>query len=252
MPDSLAAQALAPSRNRLLAALPSSMLAALRPLLVPVRLTAPQTLHVGGEPVAAVHFVETGFVSMVARLKDGTLAEVRLVGREGMVGLPLALCAGTATTEAMVLGNGTALRLDAANLAREMAGNGPLRRVLLRYALAFQAQVAQTAARNGRHVPEEGLARWLLMAHDRAAGDVLPVSQDFVALMLGVRRSGVTVAAGLLQKVGLVHDVRGSISILDRAGLEAAACDCHAAVERDYARLFPHPEAAPRVATAPT
>ncbi len=226
-------------RNHLLAALPPHDLARLRPQLEPVALLVPQVLYAAGQPIPAVHFVETGWVSMVARLEGGDLAEVGLVGREGMVGLSLALGADAASTEAMVQGTGTALRMDAAAFRQALAGSAALHRLLLRYALAFQAQVSQTAACNGRHRLEERLARWLLMAHDRADGDELPLTQDFLSMMLAVRRSGVTIAAGILQKAGLIRYVRGRITVLDRPGLEAAACECHGAVRREYARLLP-------------
>ncbi len=226
-------------RNHLLAALPPPDLARLRPQLEPVALLVPQVLYASGQPIPAVHFVETGWVSMVAQLEGGDLAEVGLVGREGMVGLPLALGADAASTEAMVQGSGTALRMDAAAFGRALSGSTALHRLLLRYALAFQAQVAQTAACNGRHRLEERLARWLLMAHDRAEGDELPLTQDFLSMMLAARRSGVTIAAGILQKAGLIRYVRGRITVLDRPGLEDAACECHGAVRREYARLLP-------------
>ncbi|CAA9272678.1 MAG: cAMP-binding proteins - catabolite gene activator and regulatory subunit of cAMP-dependent protein kinases [uncultured Acetobacteraceae bacterium] len=233
-------------RNRLLAALPPPDLARLWPQLEPVALLVPQILYAAGQPIPAVHFIETGWVSKVARLEGGDLAEVGLVGREGMVGLSLALGADAASTEAMVQGTGTALRMDAAAFGDALAGSAALHRLLLRYALAFQAQVAQTAACNGRHRLEERLARWLLMAHDRADGDDLPLTQDFLSMMLGVRRSGVTIAAGILQKAGLIRYVRGRIAVLDRPGLEAAACECHAAVRREHARLLPDAGNAPR------
>ena len=232
-------------RNHLLAALPPHDLARLRPQLEPVALLVPQVLYAAGQPIPAVHFVETGWVSMVARLEGGDLAEVGLVGREGMVGLSLALGADAASTEAMVQGTGTALRMDAAAFGQALAGSAALHRLLLRYALAFQAQVSQTAACNGRHRLEERLARWLLMAHDRAEGDELPLTQDFLSMMLAVRRSGVTIAAGILQQAGLIRYVRGRITVLDRPGLEAAACECHGAVQREHARLLPDAGGAP-------
>jgi hypothetical protein len=113
-----------------------------------------------------------------------------------------------------------------------------LRALLLRYALAFQAQVAQTAACNGRHPVERRLARWLLMAHDRAEGDTFPMTHEFLSMMLGVRRAGVTVAAGALQRAGLIHYDRGGLAVTDRPGLEAAACECHDAVRREFQRLL--------------
>ena len=150
-------------RNHLLAALPPHDLARLWPQLEPVALQVPHVLYAAGQPIPAVHFIETGWVSKVARLEGGDLAEVGLVGREGMVGLSLALGADAASTEAMVQGTGTAFRMGAAAFGDVLAGSAALHRLLLRYALAFQAQVAQTAACNGRHHTEQRLARWLLM-----------------------------------------------------------------------------------------
>jgi CRP-like cAMP-binding protein len=227
------------SRNRLLAALPPEDLAELWPQLELVPLVIPHVLYVRGEPISAVHFIESGWVSKVARLEGGDLAEVGLVGREGMVGLPLALGADAASHEALVQGPGTALRMSAGAFGHAQAGSVAFHRLLLRYALAFQAQVAQTAACNGRHKLEERLARWLLMAHDRADGNELPLTQEFLSMMLCVRRSGVAIAAGILQKAGLIQYARGRVTVIDRAGLEVAACECHRTVRREYDRLLP-------------
>jgi len=226
-------------RNRLLAALPLDELAELWPQFELTTLIVPQVLYARGELIPAAYFVESGWISKVARLENGDIAEVGLVGREGMVGLSLALGADASSSEAMVQGSGTALRMNAGAFSRAQTGSTAFNQLLLRYALAFQAQVAQTAACNGRHKLEERLARWLLMAHDRADGNDLPLTQDFLSMMLCVRRSGVTLAAGILQKAGLIRYARGHITVLDRPGLEVAACECHRTVQREYARLIP-------------
>ena len=225
---------MAPSapRNRLLAALPPETLAALRPHLEPAELALRQTLHAPGEPIAHVWFPETGYVSMLAYLEDGDAAEVGLVGREGMVGLPVLLGAESDDLEAMVQSPGTALRMDAAAFREELERIPAFRTLLLRYALVHHGQVARSAACNGRHHTDQRLARWLLMAHDRARTDEFPMTHEFLAMMLGVRRVGVTLAVGQLQKAGFIRYERGCIEVTDRPGLESAACECYGIVRR--------------------
>jgi CRP-like cAMP-binding protein len=224
--------------NRLLAALPAGDLAWLRPQLESVEFASRSILHAPGEPVTGVHFPETGWISMLATLENGDAAEVGLVGREGMVGLPLLLGTDRSPFEAMVQSSGSALRLPADAFQEALERSAALHRLLLRYALAFSVQVAQTAACNGRHHIEQRLARWMLMAHDRSEGDGFPMTHEFLSMMLGVRRAGVTVAAGALQRAGLIQYERGRMTITDRDGLEAGACDCYDLVRREYTRLF--------------
>ena len=229
-------------RNHLLAALPPGDLAWLRPRLEPVEFDNRTILHAPGEPLTAVHFPETGWVSMLATLESGDSAEVGLVGREGMVGLPLLLGADTSPFEAMVQsGEVTALRLPADAFQTALERSVALRTLLLRYALFFSVQVAQTAACNGRHQIEQRLARWMLMAHDRSDGASFPMTHEFLSMMLGVRRAGVTVAAGALQRAGLIRYERGRMTVTDRPGLEAGACECYDQVRREYERLFGRP-----------
>ncbi len=226
------------SRNRLLAALPSGVLAELWPQLQSVELPFRHVLQAPGKPIEAVYFPETGWASMLAYMEDGDAAEVGLIGREGMVGLPLLLGTDRAPIEAMCQAGGTALRLDAAAFRDALAAGPALRTILLRYAMAFTVQVSQTAACNGRHQVEDRLARWLLMAHDRAEGDTFPMTHEFLSMMLGVRRAGVTVAAGVLQKASLIRYAAGRIEVTDRAGLEAASCECHGIVRQEFERLL--------------
>ncbi len=208
-------------RNRLLAALPPDALAQLWPKLKPVALSLRAVLMGAGEPIEAVYFPETGWVSMLALLADGQSAEVGLVGREGMVGLALLLGGNNGMAEAVVQGAGTMLRMEAADFKRALDDIPGLEKALLRYALAFQEQVTQTAACNGHHALDQRLARWLLMAHDRAEGDEFPMTQEFLALMLCVHRPGVTVAARLFQQAGLIRYGQGRMVVTDRHGLEA-------------------------------
>ena len=228
-------------RNRLLAALPPGDFAALAPALRPVELDFKQTLHRPDRPIEAAYFPEGGMVSMLAPLEEGQTMEVGLIGREGLVGLPLVMGAESASTEALVQMSGTALRVPAPELRDAFEASAALRAVVLSYAQAHHAQVAQTAACNGQHAVVERFARWMLMAHDRAGADEFPMTQEFVAMMLGVRRAGISVAAGILQKAGVIDYGYGRITVLDRAGLEAAACECYGTVRRQYERLLGTP-----------
>ena len=227
-----------PVRNGLLAALPPEDLARLRPGLRPAELPFDRTLYPAGGALDAVLFVETGMVSLLATLDDGEQVEVGIAGREGLVGLPLIHGDSRSLTEARVQVEGTALRMDAAALRDAMGASPALVGVLLRYALAFQAQVTMTAACNARHAIEQRLARWLLIAHDRADGDEFPMTHEFMAMMLGVRRPGVSLAAGVLQKAGLIRYARGRMAVTDRHGLEAAGCECYHTARREFARLL--------------
>jgi CRP-like cAMP-binding protein len=225
-------------RNRLLAALPADDLARLWPQLEQVELELRRVLMVPDQPINAVYFLETGWVSMLASLADGKSAEVGVAGSEGMVGLPLVLGSDSSSIEAMVQAPGTALRLGADAFRQAMDASATMRTLLLRYALAFQGQVTQTAACNGNHALDQRLARWLLMAHDRAEGDEFPMTQEFLALMLCVHRPGVTVAARLFQQAGLIRYGQGHMRVTDREGLEAAACECYGAVRRQFEALL--------------
>jgi CRP-like cAMP-binding protein len=233
-------------RNGLLAALPPEDLARLRPRLQPVELPFDQTLYPADGIVEAVLFVETGMVSLLATLEDGEQVEVGIAGSEGLIGLPLVLGDDRSLVEARVQMEGTALRMNVAALRDEMEGSAALRLVLKRYTLAFQAQVTMTAACNARHAIEQRLSRWLLIAHDRAGADEFPMTHEFVSMMLGVRRPGVSLAAGVLQKAGLIRYVRGRMAVTDRPGLEAASCECYHTARREFARLLgPSPATRP-------
>lgn len=231
------AQPSATVRNQLLASLPTDVLTQLLPRLSPVQLKLRQVLAAANEPIEAVYFPEFGMVSMVAEFEDGARAEVGVIGSEGMVGVPLLSAVDTSFTQYMVQLPGAALRMGAAAFRQELQENASFRTVLLRYNEALQAQIMQTAACNGRHGLEQRLARWLLMAHDRAGKDELSLTQDFIAMMLGVHRPTVTVAARILQRAGLIRYRAGLISVVDRSNLEAACCECYAAVQRRFAML---------------
>jgi CRP-like cAMP-binding protein len=225
-------------RNQLLATLSPASLAALSPHLRPIELLNRAVLQRPNEPIASVLFPVSGYVSMLAALEDGDAVEVGLVGREGMVGIPLALAADRSPLEALVQAEGRALQLDAGVFLARMDEDPSLRGLVLRYVMAFNTQITMTAACNGRHHIEQRLARWLLMVQDRVECDEFPMTHEFMSMMLGVRRAGVTIAAGVLQKAGFISYERGRVRIADRTGLEAAACECHGIVRREFARLL--------------
>lgn len=229
---------LSPTRNRLLAALPPEDFARLRPDLQRVELPFNHTFFPADGAVDALLFLESGMASMLATLGDGEQVEVGVVGREGAIGLPLVFGDDRSLVEAMVQQEGTALRIGAEALRAAMEESAALRSLLLRYALAFQAQITLTAACNARHAIEQRLARWLLIAHDRAEADEFPMTHEFLSLMLGVRRPGVSLAASVLQKAGLIRYSRGRMAVTDRPGLEDVSCECYHTVRREYARLL--------------
>ena len=228
-------------KNRLLAALPPDVVSRLMPRLRSVQLSVRNRLMEPNAEIEAVYFVESGWVSLVTLLEDGAEAEVGIVGREGMVGLPLVTGVDTAFVEAYVQADGTAQCMDAGSFRRFMDEEPEFRRLLFRYLEAMIGHITQTAACNGRHGLEQRLARWLLMAHDRAEGDNLQITQEFLSMMLCVYRPTVSVAARSLQRAGIIRLGRGRITVLDREGLEASACDCYAIVRRRSARLLGYP-----------
>jgi len=234
----LADHAILVPRNRLLAALPPEDLARLWPQLEAVDLSLRQVLSAPGKPITAVYFPETGYVSMLAYLKGGDAIEVGVVGNEGVVGLPVLLGDDSDDCEAMVQNPGTALRMDTAAFRAELDRTLAFRTLLLRFALFQHRQVMRTAACNGRHHTDQRLARWLLTAHDRAEGGPFAMTHEFLAVVLGVRRAGITVAAGQFQEEGLIHYERGRMRVTDRPGLEAAACECYGVARLALDRLF--------------
>jgi CRP-like cAMP-binding protein len=220
-----------PIENSLLAALPCKDYQRLRAGLEPATLTFGEVLYEPRETIRHVYFPGNSLISLLT-LADGHLAlEVGLIGREGMVGIPLVLGGNVSTVRALVQGSGTAMRMTTAQFRKEFRLSLPLQRELYRYTHTLMSQVSQTAACNRFHVVEMRLARWLLMTHDRVKSDQFHMTHEFLGHMLGVRRVGVTKAAQTLQKLRLISYSRGDITILDRTGLEAAACQCYAVVK---------------------
>ena len=225
-------------RNQILAALPPEAFGLLAPLLTPVPLELKQVLYSADEPIKACYFVETGMVSLLAPLEGGGSMEIGVIGREGLVGLPVVLGADSAPSEGLVQAQGTAFRIQAQSLKRVFDESVPVRTLLLRYTLALQTQISQSAVCNGSHTVEERLARWMLMTHDRAEGDRFPMTHEFMSLMLGVRRAGVTTAAGVLKRIGAIDYGQGTMTVLDRPVLEGAACECYGIVRHEFERLL--------------
>lgn len=217
--------------NSLLAALPRKDYQHLREDLEQVDLTYGEVLYEPGKPIPHVYFPNDSIVSLLTLVDRHQALEVGLVGREGMVGIPLALEISVSPVRALVQGSGTAMRMKAAAFLKQFRASNALQRELHRYTYVLMAQITQTAACNRFHVVEARLARWLLMTHDRAKASPFHLTQEFLAHMLGVRRVGVTKAAGALQDKKLISYSRGSISILDRKGLEAASCSCYGMVK---------------------
>jgi CRP-like cAMP-binding protein len=219
-----------PVANSLLAALPRKDYQRLLAGLEPVTLTFGKVLYEPGQSIRHVYFPNNSLVSLLT-LADGHLAlEVGMVGAEGMVGTPMSLGIDVSPVRALVQGSGTAMRMTAARFRKALRQSPPLQRALHRYVHLLMVQVTQTAACNRFHVVEARLARWLLMTRDRVRSDQFRLTQQFLAHMLGVRRVGVTTAAGALQRRKLISYSRGIIRILNQKGLEAASCRCYETV----------------------
>jgi CRP-like cAMP-binding protein len=229
-------------RNRLLAALPAEELARLQPHLKPVELRTREPLFEPETPIRNVYFPETGVVSLISRLDEGDAVEVGTAGSEGMVGLSVFLADDTSSVQAIAQVPGEARCMDVDVFTQIARAPGALHRLLLRYTQAFLTQVAQTAVCNAAHLVEQRCARWLLMTHDRVERDEFPLTHEFLAFMLGVRRAGVTVTMRALQDAGVIRYTRGHVAIVDRAGLERVSCPCYRLVRAHFERLLP-PEA---------
>lgn len=191
------------------------------------------------EAIEYVYFPQSGTISIVALMEDGSQAEVGVIGSEGIYGLPVVLGTDSSPFQAVVQIPGHALRLKARVLREELKDCGGFQKSLLLYAQAFFIQTAATAACNRAHRLDKRLARWLLMTQDRARVDDLQLTHDFISTMLGVRRAGVSVAANKLQAEGFINYSRGNIHILDRKGLEGFSCECYEVVRKEFARLLP-------------
>jgi CRP-like cAMP-binding protein len=227
-----------PPKNRILAALPQAEFDRFLPDLHPVSLTLRQPLHEVRDPLAWVYFIEEGVASVLTTMTNGSTIEVGMIGREGVVGVAALLGSETSAQHVIVQVPGTALRMSAAKCKAAFEASAAVRAIVLRYTLVLLDLGAQRAACNRLHSIEQRCARWLLMTHDRLDGDVLPMTHEFLASMLGVRRAGVTETVGELHRSGLIRNHRAELAILDREGLEATACECYQ-VDRERLMTLP-------------
>jgi len=228
-----------PLANRLLAALPEADYERLRPQLEPVELELGRAIYESGVHQGYVYFPTTCIVSLLYVMEDGASAEIAIVGNEGVVGIALFMGGESTPSRAVVQSAGHGYRLRASALTSEFGLGGELQHLLLRYTQALITQMAQTAVCNRHHSVEQQLCRWLLLSLDRLPSNELTMTQELIANMLGVRREGVTEAAGHLQAAGLINYSRGRITVIDRPKLEKRVCECYAVVKREYGRLFP-------------
>jgi CRP-like cAMP-binding protein len=224
----------APRQNRILAALPGADYDRLLPALAPVALSAGMTLHSPGSRESYAYFPTSGIVARFHVMANGASAAFAVTGNEGVVGITTFLSGETSPTQAVVLCAGRAYRVDVAHLQREFEQGGALRDLLLRYIRALIAHTGQIAVCNRHHAVSQQLCRWMLSCVDRLHSGDLPMTQELIAEMLGVRRVSVTGAAGNLQREGVIHCGRGHIAVLDRAALEARTCECYAVVRQAY------------------
>jgi len=227
-----------PRANRLLGLLSPRDYKRLRPHLQCVALDYRRSLYRAHRPVEFVYFIETGVGSLVNTMANGEAAEVGTIGNEGMVGLPLLFGDDRAPTSVYVQVPGAGLRMKATLFKKELARSASMRTVMLSYAHAFFNQVAQSAACNQFHSIQQRCCRWMLMTHDRMQSDEFLLTQEFLAMMLGVQRTGVTAAAGGLQRAGLIRYKRGNVTIIDRRGLIRRSCECYGVSMKEFDRLL--------------
>jgi CRP-like cAMP-binding protein len=224
--------------NRILSALPEADWRRLVAHLEPVRLEFKQALYAPHEPITQIYFPLNGVVSLLTGMEAGSAIEVAIVGNEGIVGLPVFLEAGSTPGHAIAQIAGDALRMPADAVRAEATAGGTLQTVLHRYTQGLLNQIAQGAACNRLHPMPARCARWLLMTHDRVGVDDFPLTHQFLAQMLGVRRATVTIAVGALQQAGLIRYRRARMTIIDRSALEAASCVCYRIIRDEFDRLL--------------
>ena len=235
---SAAAERCGPIQNRLLSTLPKEEYERLQPNLQPVTLSLGGVIYEPGAELGYVYFPTTCVISFLYTMENGSTAEMGLAGNDGVVGVAVFLGGKTTSNRAIVQVAGDAFRMKANVVREEFARGGALQRLLLRYTQALVTHISQTAVCNRLHCGEKRLGRLLLLVHDRVQADELAITQESLSHLLGGRRESVTVAAGRLQDAGLIRYSRGNIKILDRAGLEAAACECYRIVKQEFDRLL--------------
>lgn len=227
-----------PTQNQILAALPRAEFERLAPHLELVEMQLGEVLYESGGRLNHVYFPTTSIVSLLYVMADGASAEIAVVGNEGILGISLFMGGETTPSRAVVQSAGHAYRLKSQLLKEEFNRSGPVMNLLLRYTQALITQMAQTAVCNRHHSVDKQLCRWLLMSLDRLSTNQLTMTQELIANMLGVRREGVTEAAGRLQRAGMIRYSRGQITVLDRPRLEQDVCECYAVVKKEFDRLL--------------
>lgn len=224
--------------NRIVAALPREEYKRLLPHLEPVSLRFKKYLYQSHALIEHVYFPNSGVVSMLNVMEDGGTVEVATVGNEGMVGIPVLLGADCALAETLVQVPGDAVRMKVDVFKSQVIPGSPTHNLLLRYTQALMSQMSQSVACNRLHSVEERCCRWLLQTRDRSSSDKFPMTQEFLAQMLGVRRASVSEVAAILQKAGLIRYHRGQMVIIDQKGLESGSCECYHVIKQEYARLL--------------
>ncbi|MFL6373297.1 MAG: Crp/Fnr family transcriptional regulator [Pyrinomonadaceae bacterium] len=227
-----------PKSNCLLSSLPAKELARIEPYIGPADLPFGTILYETGEKMSHVYFPTTAIISLMYETQSGETAEIGIAGNQGMIGVATFLGGDTTVGRAMVQTAGHGVRIPVDKARKEFQACGEFQEMMLRYSQAFMTQISQSAVCNRLHSVLQRLCRWLLMTHDQLPGDRLMMTHDVMAHMLGVRREGVTIAAGQLQDLGIISYTRGSVVIRDRAALEKAACECYEVVADEYERLI--------------
>ena len=224
--------------NHLIAALPDDEFIRLKPNLEPVTLSLGEVIYESGEQLEYIFFPTTAIISLLYIMENGSTAEIGMAGNDGLVGIALYMGGSTTPSRAIVQSAGNAFRMPSRALNDEFSLGGVFQKVLLRYTQSLMTQISQTAVCNRLHSVENQLCRWLLINHDLLQTNKLIMTHDLIANMLGVRREGVSIAAGHLQQQGLIKYVRGTITMLDREALERSACECYRVVKDEYDRLL--------------
>ena len=225
-------------KNFLLAALPDDEFARVKSKLESVSFKLGEVLYESGDKMDYVYFPTTAIVSLLYVMENGATAEIGIVGNDGLIGVSLFMGGDTTTSRAIIQSAGAAFRMKANDLKAEFALGGAFQMMLLRYTQALMTQISQTAVCNRLHAVEQQLCRWLLLSHDRLDSDKLVMTHDLISNMLGVRREGITLAAQKLAKRKLIKNMRGTITVIDRQGLEEAVCECYEVVNDEYNRLL--------------
>ena len=224
--------------NHLIAALPTEEFIRIKPSLEPVSLSLGEVIYESGEQLEYIYFPTTAIISLLYIMENGSTAEIGMAGNDGLVGIALYMGGSTTPSRAVVQSAGNAVRMRSLALKNEFSLGGVFQKILLRYTQSLMTQISQTAVCNRLHSVEQQLCRWLLINHDLLQSNKLIMTHDLIANMLGVRREGVSIAAGHLQQQGLIRYVRGTITMLDRDALERSACECYRVVKDEYDRLL--------------